>query len=125
MFGDAVPDHGHLSRSTPASKAAREKEKLKDVSKDELIEKMIKLQSKLVEKKDGGERKREVVQRRESQSTESVARGLTANWVKQHSRDVSEKGKKGGDEKVKVKVKQDDEGWSAADDGGNWDDATW
>jgi hypothetical protein len=125
MFGDAVPDHGHLSRSTPASKAAREKEKLKDVSKDELIEKMIKLQSKLVEKKDGGERKREVVQRRESQSTESVARGLTANWVKQHSRDVSEKGKKGGDEKVKVKEKQDDEGWSAADDGGNWDDATW
>ncbi|KAF2831510.1 hypothetical protein CC86DRAFT_314922, partial [Ophiobolus disseminans] len=93
MFGDEVPDHGHLSIHTSSSKVKKEKEKLKVVSKDELIEKMLKLQTKLAEK---GERRRDSKHKEmkaPSVNTESVARGLTENWVNQHSREASEKGK--------------------------------
>jgi hypothetical protein len=34
-----------------------------------------------------------------SENTESVARGLTEDWVQQHSRDPSEKAKSDGKEK--------------------------
>jgi hypothetical protein len=96
MFGDAVPDTGHLSERTPSSKIVREKEKLKEVSKEELIEKMMRLKMRMEEKG-----KRAV-----SENTETVARGLTEEWVRLHSGEDSEKGRK---------EKEKEKGWSDPD----------
>jgi hypothetical protein len=125
MFGDEVPDHGHLTKETKDSKVLNQKEKLKEVSKEELIAKMLRLERKLADKdgkRDGEEEKRADKGGKESRSTESVARDLTENWVKQHSRDPSEKGKSGkGQKKGGV-----DQGWGeAAADAGGWGNATW
>jgi hypothetical protein len=100
MFGDAVPDTGHLSERTLSSKIVREKEKLKEVSKEELIEKMVRLKMRMEEKEgmEGKERKRAV-----SENTETVARGLTEEWVRLHSGENSEKGRK---------EKEKEKGWS-------------
>lgn len=116
MFGDEVPDHGHLTRHTETSKVLREKEKLKDVSKEELIEKMVKLKMRNEGKdrkqsRDSGHKSR-VLRRAVSENTESVARDLTESWVKQHSRDPSEKGSM-------EKKEREDQGWNS---GGGWAD---
>jgi hypothetical protein len=94
MFGDEVPDRGHLSTRTYASKTVKDREKLKDVSKEVLIDKMLRLQMKLEERngKGGG-------RRGESVNPERVARDATADWVRMHSREASEKGTGGGKEK--------------------------
>ncbi|KAH7399412.1 hypothetical protein BKA66DRAFT_589376 [Pyrenochaeta sp. MPI-SDFR-AT-0127] len=94
MFGSEVPNHGHLTQSTPGSAIAKAKEKLKDLPQDQLIEKMLKLQTKLAQKELGHERYTHKHQdRRPSDTTEVVARILTEDWVKRHSRGPTEKTK--------------------------------
>lgn len=61
------------------------KDKLKDVPRDELVEKMVKLQGKLAEKEKRGQRRRS-----DAQGTEVVARDLTKKWVERQSREASE-----------------------------------
>lgn len=112
MFGDEVPDHGHLTIHTSTSKAKRQKEKLEAVPKDELIEKMLKLQTKL----EGKRERKHKEERKGSVRTESVARGLTEKWVERHSREASEKGK----EKAKSEKKVDGGGWDTAVGDGGW-----
>jgi hypothetical protein len=128
LFGDdQVPDHGHLTTHTPSSKIAREKEKLEGVSKEELIEKMIRLQTKLAGKEGKrGDIMNVRLNRADSKSTERVARDLTENWVKLHSGGASEKGK--GREKTRglgKEKKKDgaDQGWD--DTHGKSDDGWW
>ena len=65
------------------------KEDLKALPQEELIKKMLALQTKLAEKEGGEKGKADVV----SQCTESVAKDLTEKWVSKHSRDTSEQGK--------------------------------
>jgi hypothetical protein len=79
----------------------------------------------LKEKEMGGRKERTV-----SEDTEVVARGLTENWVKQHSREVSEKGRKekvGSERKEKAKSEKKDavEGWGQGADAGGWGGANW
>ncbi|KAF1912358.1 hypothetical protein BDU57DRAFT_421772, partial [Ampelomyces quisqualis] len=85
LLGPAVP---LATAHSSGCKMAREKDRLKDVGKDELIEKMVRLKMTMERGKTGRASKRAV-----SENTESVARGLTERWVKQHSREASEKGK--------------------------------
>tara|TARA_R110002003_G_scaffold57_3_gene5120 strand:+ start:8899 stop:9933 length:1035 start_codon:yes stop_codon:yes gene_type:complete len=92
LFGDAVPDHGHLSTRTPGGEMVREKEKLRGVSREELVEKMVRLQTRLAEK-EAGKREKDGRRKAESRGTESVARDLTEDWVRRQSREPSEKGK--------------------------------
>ncbi len=119
---------------------AKEKEKLKDLPQNELIEKMLKLQMKLAkeeQKKSQAVRKREVSGHREhgeekkreekqrklsdaSQQTEQVARNLTEKWVKQHSRDPSKKSVSQGDAEKKNKERKDKTEEKPA-----WDQAGW
>lgn len=94
MFGSDC-----LSKTGTAHKVV-EKEDLKALPQEELIQKMLALQMKLAEKEgDGG-----------SQCTESVAKDLTEKWVKQHSREASEKDKKAKTEKSAGKVGAWDDG---------------
>jgi hypothetical protein len=98
MFGDAVPDRGHLTERTDkeAKEVKREKEKLGKLGREELIERLVGLKMKKGderrENKDSGykskrqSRSKTVV----SKDTESVARHLTESWVRQHSREASE-----------------------------------
>ena len=90
-----------------------QKEDLKALPHDELVKKMLALQSKL-EDKEG--RKGEEGEKG-SQCTESVAMDRAEEWVKQHSRNASEQGKakKAGTEKSKAKSAEKVAGW---DDGG-------
>ena len=60
----------------------RERGKLGGLDREELVEEMVRL------KMDKG--------RKGSRATESVARDLTENWVKRHSRDPSERGEEMG-----------------------------
>jgi hypothetical protein len=112
MFGDEVPDHERdLTVRTESSKVRREKEKLgekyKDVGKEELIEKMVRLKMEVEAKRE----RREKSGKERSRGTESVARNLTESWVKRHSREPSVKdGKEHKGDK--------DEGWN----GGGWTD---
>ncbi|KAF3001476.1 hypothetical protein E8E13_008543 [Curvularia kusanoi] len=73
MFGDTC-----LSK-TGTQKVAPRKEDLEALSRDELVKRMMALQMRL-----GSE------DERETQCTQSVAKGLTEKWVKAHSREVSE-----------------------------------
>ncbi|CAO2656854.1 Nn.00g056570.m01.CDS01 [Neocucurbitaria sp. VM-36] len=102
MFGDEIPNHKHLTLPTPNSTTANDaKHKLKDLPKDQLIDKMLELQAQLAHK--DHVRKRESAhkgpegskhkERRKSDATEVLARDLTESWVKQQSRETSEKGK--------------------------------
>ncbi|KAF3051525.1 hypothetical protein E8E11_007397 [Didymella keratinophila] len=88
MFGNDC-----LNKTGTAPKVVQ-KEDLKALPQEELIKKMLALQSKLVEK-DGVE---------ESTCTESVAKHLTEKWVKDHSREPSEKGKKARTERSAERV---------------------
>ncbi|KAF1942579.1 hypothetical protein EJ02DRAFT_402093 [Clathrospora elynae] len=118
LFGDQVPDHGHLTEPTPSSTLAKAQEKLKDLPQDELIKKMLKLQTKLEQTKSSSKEheykehkhrhhKHKENERRPSESkTEVVAKNLTEKWVEQHSRDPSEKGK-GKSEKEVGREKKD------------------
>lgn len=114
---------------------AKQKEKLKDLPQNELIEKMLKLQMKLAkeeqkkshvtrkkEHKSGQEEKQEEKQRKlsdASQQTEQVARNLTEKWVKQHSRDPSKRSASQGDAEKKK------EGKAKTEEKPAWDQAGW
>lgn len=79
LFGDEVRDaKGELVERvrTPAAKVKREREKLGEMSKEELVERMVRLR---LETEGRGRR------RGKSKSTESVARGLTERWVEGQS----------------------------------------
>ena len=104
MFGDAVLERGHTSK--------KEKEKLKDVDKDELIDQMVRLKAKL----DRGE---------SEAGTEGVARGLTERWVEGQSREVSEKGRKVRKEKKRMERGGDGWGEDEGEGGGAGWDTTW
>lgn len=78
-------------RLTPGSSELRRKEELKALSQDQLIEKMLKLQSKLGHKgagKEIGETEQEGKMRRpsDSQKTQQVAWDLTEDWVRKQAR---------------------------------------
>jgi hypothetical protein len=119
----------------------KEKEKLKQVPQDELIEKMLDLERKLKLKHSGGiavsggkcgkssvkkEREREK-QRRMREKTDGVARNLTEQWVERHSQDPSVKAKSmavGSTGRKKAKKKEEvagtweqevDDGWGGGD----------
>ncbi|KAJ4409048.1 hypothetical protein N0V91_002863 [Didymella pomorum] len=98
MFGNDC-----LSKTGTAPKVV-EKEDLKALPQEELIKKMLALQSKVAEKEGRDS---------ESVDTESVAKDLTEKWVKQHSREPSEKGKKARTEKSAEKVGAWDDGAKA------------
>jgi hypothetical protein len=123
----------------------KEKEKLKQVPQDELIEKMLDLERKL-KLKDGGvvagsggkhgkssvekEKGREK-QRRMSEKTDSVARNLTEQWVERHSRDPSVHAKSmavgsAGKEKTREKEKEVADTWEQdVPDGWGGEDVKW
>ena len=99
MFGTQIPDDGPLTVPTPQSAAARAKQELEALPHDQLVDQMLRLQTKFAKQK-GAERKEEasrsergslLARRRgsSSQQTEKCARDLTENWVKQHSRKPS------------------------------------
>ncbi|KAH7076714.1 hypothetical protein BKA63DRAFT_594206 [Paraphoma chrysanthemicola] len=117
MFGDAVPATGHLSTRIPSAQAVREKEKFNQLDKDELVEKMVQLQAKL------GTR---------DKSTESVARGLTEEWVREQSREASEKARSSRSESARKEKKKSEkakkeknDGKNAWDQDGGWANTTW
>ncbi|KAI8939951.1 hypothetical protein NX059_003677 [Plenodomus lindquistii] len=142
LFPDAhIPSHGALTHPTPSSDLAKAKNQLKDLPQDELIEKMLRLQTKLVGKGymreerrrsgKGGDKDKE---RRASEGgTEVVARGLTENWVEMQSREVSERGrsrKSGGGKKEKEKEKEKEKGeavrgWGESKGGEDWTGGKW
>ncbi|OAL55872.1 hypothetical protein IQ07DRAFT_182271 [Pyrenochaeta sp. DS3sAY3a] len=90
LFGDIIPDHGALALPAPGSVKLKAKEQLKGLSQNELIDKMVKLQSKLGKKKGKGVREEEGgwMARRlsDGQQTQQVAWDKTEDWVKQHAR---------------------------------------
>lgn len=67
----------------------REREKFGALGTEELVEEMVRLRM------DKG-REEKVKGTKDSRATESVARDLTENWVKRHSRDPSERGEEMG-----------------------------
>ncbi|KAF2847910.1 hypothetical protein T440DRAFT_537824 [Plenodomus tracheiphilus IPT5] len=146
LFGDAmIPSHGALTVPTPASNLAKAKDKLKDLPQEELIDKMLRLQSKLAEKgytrtearrerkRDGEGKEKGKGERRQSGSesleTEVVARGLTEKWVQMHIREACKKGKgnskMGGRERKKEKEKEIVKGWGETKGGEEWADVKW
>ncbi|KAF1840627.1 uncharacterized protein K460DRAFT_349316 [Cucurbitaria berberidis CBS 394.84] len=133
MFGDQIPHHGHLTLPTPGSTTTKAKDKLKELPQDQLIAKMLKLQAKLAEKehakKEHAPKHHKHKARRPSDATEAVARDLTESWVKQHSRETSEKGKNekdSGKKSVRAKDKEGKEAWGKTAGGnGEWPNAIW
>ncbi|KAF2627888.1 hypothetical protein BU25DRAFT_491039 [Macroventuria anomochaeta] len=111
MFGSDC-----LSKSGTAPKVVG-KEDLKALPQEELIKKMMALQSKLEEKEGGKDGGGDEV----SQCTESVAKDLTEKWVKDHSRNPSEQGKaKAKSEKSKAKSAESKA--KSAEKVAGWDD---
>ena len=101
LFGDQIP-----AQEQPALAPTTDiKEKLKQMPQDELIDKMLELETKLKKVKKSGEKKHKHEQRhhdrekqkekerRPSDRTEVMAKALTEAWVQQHSRGPSEKAK--------------------------------
>jgi hypothetical protein len=140
LFGEGVIDVGEGK-----DEREKEKERLKDLPQEELIEKMMKLKREVEEKGKEGkhrshkheekERERRHSEKKEgrrvSGQTDVVAKNLTEQWVKQHSRDPSEKAKSQAAKSEKKKDKKDGQqswgqnaGWGGGgDDGladGNW-----
>lgn len=95
MFGNDC-----LSRTGTALKTVGS-EDLKALPQEELIRKMLALQSRLAEQDGRG---------KESACTESVAKDLTKKWVDVHSREPLEKGKKAKTEKSADRVAAWDDG---------------
>ncbi|KAL7771094.1 hypothetical protein CFE70_001036 [Pyrenophora teres f. teres 0-1] len=102
LFGDQIPEK---EKPPPSPTTEIKKEELKQVPQDELIERMLKLETKLKEAKRSREKKHKHGHRhrdadreedkeiRPSDQTEIIAQALTEAWVQQHSRDPSEKEK--------------------------------
>ena len=102
LFGDQIPDQ---EQPTPSPTNEIKKDKLKQLPQDELIEKMLKLETKFKEAQKSREKKHKRGHRnrdgekqkdkeiRPSDRTEVMAQALTEAWVQQHSRDPSEKSK--------------------------------
>lgn len=113
MFGaDVVAD----AEPSP-SPSADDKEKLKQLPQDQLIDSLLKLQTKLAQKEKKSVR---------SPGTEIVGRFRTEDWVKQHSREASEKGK--SEKTGKPEGEKDDDGWGKKGDDNGWgkkDDGGW
>jgi hypothetical protein len=87
-FGDEVPERGSLSTRIAGDKRKRKEERKVEMSKRELVQKMERLERRLEEQD-------------KRLGTESGGRDKTAEWVRMHSRDASEKGreKRGGEER--------------------------
>lgn len=129
LFGNLIPSHGPpLITPTPSSSIAKAKNRLTQLPHDQLVDKMLKLQTKLAHKKSDSKDspgKKEPRRRSEDQRTEAVAMQLTKNWVKQQSRGPSEKEKSKagsvGKEKAVAKA-----AWDQVVGGGEaWGDAKW
>ncbi|KAF1932341.1 uncharacterized protein M421DRAFT_289725 [Didymella exigua CBS 183.55] len=99
-------------RGTGSAPGAAGKEELEALPQEQLVSKMLALQRRLAERDCRGGA---------SRCSESVAMGLTQEWVQQQSRQASEKGVKGikaGTEKSAEKVAGWDDGAKAT----GWDD---
>ncbi|KAJ4372305.1 hypothetical protein N0V83_004079 [Neocucurbitaria cava] len=131
MFGDLVPDRGHLT-------TAIHKEGDKQHGKEHMHQHTHKhhepkhheskhYESKHHEPKHHEHSKESKERRQSDAATEVVARDLTENWVKQQSRETSEKGGKDENPKKKSKKQESSKKGSVqkAEKGGNEFDAAW
>lgn len=116
MFGSDIIDSVPMRKPSTSSHTAKqketekEKEKLKAIPLDDLVAKMLSLQTQLASKERARTQKNTP-----SHRTESVARHLTESWVKLHSREASEEA--GSERKKGVAGKKR----ANADDGKDWD----
>ncbi|RMZ66732.1 zinc finger zz-type [Pyrenophora seminiperda CCB06] len=102
LFGDQIPDQEQ--HATPSSTEIK-KDKLRQMPQDELVEKLLKMETKLREAKrleetkhkhghrNQDREKQRGKERTPSDRTEVVTKSLTEAWVQQQSRDPSEKAK--------------------------------
>jgi hypothetical protein len=136
MFGEECGEGKDEERKREKEE---EKERLKELPQEELIEKMMRLQMEVEGKgkiKDGKhrshkheekEKKRRHNERKEgrqaSGQTDVVAKNLTEQWVKQHSREPSEKAKSQAAKSEKKDKKDEQQSWGQNDGwGGGGDD---